>query len=128
MIEQADDAESPVTITVSRVIKPGREADYETWIKEAVKVADSFPGFLGVSHLKPARETGGEYVSIYRFDNYRHLRKFQNSSQRTELLEKLEDIVVGEPKFKHVTGLEAWFQLPEVPAAATPSPHRMRQF
>ncbi|UCH48697.1 MAG: antibiotic biosynthesis monooxygenase [Betaproteobacteria bacterium] len=127
MNETADNAEGPITITVSRRVKPGREGDYESWSKEIISVGATFPGFLGVNVLKPARETGGEYVSIYRFDTYAHAREFQNSSQRAQLLKKLEDedIVEGEPSIKHVTGLETWFELPEVPASATPSPHRM---
>lgn len=127
MNEHADNAEVPITIAISRKVKPGREADYESWIKEVIKVAATFPGYLGGDILKPARETGGEYVSIYRFDSYGHAREFNDSSQRAELLEKLQtqDIVEGEPEIKHVTGLEAWFELPEVPATATPSPHRM---
>lgn len=127
MTEHADSAEGPITITVSRKVKPGREADYEAWSKEIISAGASFPGFLGVNVLKPAHETGGEYVSIYRFDTYAHAREFQNSSQRAELLDKLEEenIVEGEPEIKQVTGLETWFELPEVPASATPSPHRM---
>jgi antibiotic biosynthesis monooxygenase (ABM) superfamily enzyme len=127
MIEHADNAEGPITITVSRTVKPGREADYEAWSKEIIRAGSAFPGFLGVNVLKPARETGGEYVSIYRFDTYAHGRAFQNSSERAKLLKQLEDrdIVEGEPDIKQVTGLETWFELPEVPASATPSPHRM---
>jgi hypothetical protein len=125
MSEYDDNVECPITITVSRTVKPGREADYEAWSKEIISVASIFAGYLGVNVLRPARETGGEYVSIYRFDTYGHARAFQNSSQRAQLLEKLEDIVEGEPKIKHVTGLETWFELPEVPASATPSMHRM---
>ena len=63
MNEHADNAEGPITITVSRTVKPGREADYESWIKEVIKVAATFPGYLGGNVLKPAREPGGEYVS-----------------------------------------------------------------
>jgi antibiotic biosynthesis monooxygenase (ABM) superfamily enzyme len=127
MMEHSDNAEGPITITVSRKVKPGREAEYESWSKEIISAAATFPGYLGVNVLRPARETAGEYVSIYRFDTYGHAREFQNSSQRAQLLEKLEqkDIVEGESNIKHVTGLETWFELPEVPASATPSPHRM---
>lgn len=127
MTEISDSCEGPITITVSRKVKPGREAEYESWSKEIISAATTFPGFLGVDVLKPARETGGEYVSIYRFDTYGHAREFQNSRQRAQLLKKLEakNIAEGKPNIKQVTGLEAWFELPEVPASATPSPHRM---
>lgn len=127
MTEHADSAEGPITITVSRKVKPGREAEYESWSKEIINAATAFPGYLGVNVLRPARETAGEYVSIYRFDTYGHAQEFQNSRQRNQLLKKLEDedIVEGETDIKHVTGLETWFELPEVPASATPSPHRM---
>ncbi|MGB0671750.1 MAG: hypothetical protein ACPGNT_09660 [Rhodospirillales bacterium] len=40
---------------------------------------------------------------------------------------QLEDlgIVEGEAKLHRVTGLEFWFDLPEVPVASKPSPHKM---
>lgn len=116
--------EGPVTVSLARRPRPGREADYETWISGVVAEASAFPGHQGASVLRP-RRPGGEYVIIYRFDSYAHCKGWEDSPQRAAWLEKLAGLVEGEDAVKRVTGLESWFDLPEVPAAKTPAPHKM---
>ncbi|MGC2856261.1 antibiotic biosynthesis monooxygenase [Novispirillum sp. DQ9] len=116
--------EGPVTVSLARRPRPGREADYEAWISGVIAAASPFPGHQGASVLRP-RAPGGEYVIIYRFDTYAHCRAWEESAQRAEWLAKLDDMVEGDAAVKRVTGLETWFDLPEVPAAAKPAPHKM---
>lgn len=116
--------EGPVTVSLARRVRPGREAEYEAWISGVVTEADRFPGHLGASVLRP-RHPGGDYVIIYRFDTYEHCRAWEDSPERGRWLERLDGLVEGDPQVKRVTGLETWFDLPEVPAAKTPSPHKM---
>lgn len=116
--------EGPVTVSLARRVQPGREADYEAWISGVIAEADGFPGHQGVNVLRP-RAPGGEYVIIYRFDTYAHCKAWEESPERAGWLERLEGMVVGEPEVKRVTGLETWFDLPEVPAAKKPPPHKM---
>lgn len=116
--------EGPVTVTLVRRVRPGREADYEAWISGVIAAAGDFPGHHGAHVLRP-RGAGGEYVLIYRFDTYEHCRAWEESAVRAAWLDKLGDIVVGDTRVKRVTGLETWFDLPEVPVAAKPPPHKM---
>lgn len=125
MDSEKDRGAEAVTVSIARKVTPGREADYEAWIKGISGVAATFPGHLGVNILRPARETEGKYVTIYRFASWEDCQVFQKSPERAEWLERLDDIVEGEAEFKRVTGLEFWFDLPEVPVAAQPSPHKM---
>lgn len=117
--------EGPVTVTLARQVRPGREADYEAWISGVVEEASHFAGHQGASVLRP-HGAGGDYVIIYRFDSYAHCKAWEDSPQRARWLDRLGDMVVGEPSVKRVTGLETWFDLPEVPAATKPPPpHKM---
>ncbi len=116
--------EGPVTVSLARRVKPGRETDYEAWVSGVVAEASVFPGHRGASVLRP-RQAGGEYVIIYRFDTYAQCRAWEESPQRAAWLDKLEGVIEGDPEVKRVTGLETWFDLPEVPAAKSPSPHKM---
>lgn len=116
--------EGPVTVSLARRVRPGREADYEAWISGVIAEADAFPGHQGASILRP-RRPGGEYVIIYRFTTYAHCRAWEESAERARWLERLGDMVEGEPQVKRVTGLETWFDLPDVPATVKPSPHKM---
>lgn len=118
-------AEGPITVSIARKVKPGREKDYEAWVSGISAAASRFAGHMSVNVLKPGAATGGDYVIIYRYDSYAHCRAWEDSAERAEWVAKLGDIVEGEAAVKRVTGLEFWFDLPEVPAAAHPSPHKM---
>ena len=122
---ECDDQEGPVTVTVSRRVKPGREAGYEAWLKHISGVAGRFPGHMGVNVIRPDGVRHKDYVTIVRFDSYRHLRHWEESPERAELIGQLEGLVAGEARVQRVTGLEFWFTLPEAPAASPPSPHKM---
>jgi hypothetical protein len=74
--------QDPVTLTVSRRVKRGREAEYETWLKGINQVAASFPGFCGVNVIRPSSNGQGEYVSIFRFDSYTNLKAWEESEIR----------------------------------------------
>lgn len=117
--------QGPVTVSIARRIKPGREKDYEAWVSGVTGAVSSWPGYQGVSILRPAAATDYAYVTIYRFENYQQCHAFEVSEARKRWLETLDDLVEGETAVKKVTGLEFWFDLPEVPAEAKPSPHKM---
>nr|AFP97335.1 uncharacterized protein [Arhodomonas sp. Seminole] len=123
--EKQPGEEGPVTVTVARRVRPGRETDYEHWVSGIIHAAERYPGHLGAYVLRPSAHTDNEYVLIYRFDTYAHCRAWERSEERQRWIEQLDDMVEGEAAIKKVTGLEFWFDLPEVPAAAKPSPHKM---
>jgi antibiotic biosynthesis monooxygenase (ABM) superfamily enzyme len=117
--------EGPVTVSISRRIKPGREADYEAWVHGIIAAASPFPGHQGVNILRPSKQTDGQYVLIYRYDTWAHCDNWEQSDIRAEWIARLDDMVEGEAQTKRVTGLEFWFDMPEIPAAKTPSKHKM---
>jgi len=117
--------EGPVTVSISRRVKPGREADYESWLHGIIAAASAFPGHQGVNILRPSSQTGGRYVLIYRFDSWAHCEDWENSVTREDWGARLDGMVEGETHTKRVTGLEFWFDLPEVPAAAHAPRYKM---
>lgn len=116
-------ADGPVTISIVRTVAPGREAEFEAWVKGITAEALTFPGHMGVNVIKP-RPPSREYVTIFRFDNCAHLEAWKHSPVREAWLHRLEGIIEGEPQERKGTGLEFWFSLPELPVAH-PSPHKM---
>lgn len=109
--------EGPVTVSISRRVKPGAEAQYETWLHGIIEAASDFPGHMGVNILRPSGKTDGRYVLIYRFDSWAHCEAWERSDTRKHWTDQLAAIVEGQAETRRVTGLEAWFDLPEVPAA-----------
>ena len=124
-VEPMNDTEESVTVSVSRKVRLGREADYGKWVKDVMAEASHFEGHMGANVLRPSEGGQGEYVLIYRFDSYAHAAAWENSPQRERHLAALEELVEGEGKRKKVTGLEFWFDLPSVPVSAHPSKFRM---
>lgn len=117
--------EGPVTVSVSRKVKPGSEAEYEQCVSDLVSAAADFKGHQGATILRPSSATNDEYVIIYRFDNYTNCQGWEQSEVRAQLLKNLEGLVEGEASTQQGTGLEFWFTLPELPAHKPPSPHKM---
>ncbi len=117
------DQSGPVTVSVARTIVPGREADYEDWLRGITEQALQFPGHMGVNVIRPTRGSR-EYVTIFRFDSYEHSRRWEDSDVRRRWLERLHGIIEGPGAVRKGTGLEFWFSLPELPATH-PSPHKM---
>jgi len=122
---ECDDQEGPVTVSVSRQVIPGQEATYESWLRQISTVASGFPGHMGVNFIRPDGAQQKEYVSIFRFDTYRNLAGWENSQERHEMMDQLQGVVAGEAQVQKATGLEFWFNLPEVPVTKAPSPHKM---
>jgi len=106
----------PLTVVVTWRIRPGRESEFETWRREIAAAALEFPGHLGINVLRPG-VTPGEYVVIFRFDSYEHLRAWQESDVRRELLKKAEPFREKKPTYRLESGLEFWFAPPGVPAS-----------
>ncbi len=106
----------PLTVVVTWRIRQGREKDFEAWRREISAAALEFPGHMGINVIRPAA-TPDEYVVIFRFDTYEHLRAWQESDIRRELLKKAEAFREREPTYRLETGLEFWFAPPGVPAS-----------
>jgi uncharacterized protein len=108
----------PVTVTVARRVAPGREADFERWYDGIIAAASTFPGFLGAGALRPHR-AGQDWHVVYRFCSPAALRRWEESTQRREWLERGEHLM-AETGVQRVTGLETWFALPGRTAPAPP--------
>ena len=116
-------SEGPVTVAVSRVIKPGAEAAFETWLAGVCRVATGFEGHMGVSVLRPPAG-GRKFVLIFRFDTLEHLARWNESAERAEWLARAEPLTSGQPTLEVTTGLEHWFTLPDA-GLAPPARHKM---
>jgi uncharacterized protein len=120
-----DDSEGPVTTTVTRRIKPGHETAYEAFLEGIIAAASRFPGHLGVEVFRPATAAAGEYRIVYRFDTAGHLRRWLDSDEHTDWLQRAQPHVAGPMRTEFLTGLESWFTLPEQPGLPAPPPYKM---
>ena len=114
-----------VTTLVTRRVRPGREADYEAWLKEISLVARSFPGQLGVVMLGPHGPSPVSYSAIFSFDTTDHLAAWMRSAERREGLARAGDLVLDDGDVETLTGLEPWFVLPDRGVAQPPPKWKM---
>ncbi|QDS32556.1 antibiotic biosynthesis monooxygenase [Brevibacillus brevis] len=108
------DAGGPVTTIVTWNIQEGREKPFEEWRYEIEAAAIKFPGHLGVNLIVP-NNGSREYTVIFRFDTYEHLRAWQESDIRRDLLKKAERFQATNPTYKTASSLAYWFVTPETP-------------
>lgn len=106
----------PLTVVVTWRVRKGCEREFEAWRHEIAAAALKFPGHMGVNVILPS-VAEREYVVIFRFDTYEHLRAWQESGIRRELLKKAEPFRDSEPSYRLESGLEYWFAPPGVPAS-----------
>ena len=81
-LDTTREATQPVTVVVTRRVKPGREAAYEAWLERLIREASVLPGYLGTNVQRPAATGPREYTSVFRFDSVEHLRAFEDSDLR----------------------------------------------
>jgi hypothetical protein len=115
----------PVTVVVSRVVKPDCIPAFEEWVSGITHESSTFDGYLGSDVVRPHDPSNPTYITIFKFDTYPHLRAWADSPNRARWVEKVRPMTVGEADVKKITGLEYWFTLPDRAAVMPPPRHKM---
>ncbi|MGA8117394.1 MAG: hypothetical protein WCA46_27475 [Actinocatenispora sp.] len=108
----SSDDDEPVTVTVTRVVRPGKEREFARWADEVDSAAARFDGHLGGIRLHDAQ---GVNHLVYRFDSAANLHAWEESTVRSELIEQGDR--VSDPRRSTVSGLDNWFHVPGPTAA-----------
>lgn len=117
--------DEPVTVVVTRRVKPGREAAYEAWLERLIQRASSMRGYLGASVQRPREGEPPVYTSVFRFDGVETLRAFETSDLRRNALAEVTGLVESDAVWSRLTGLELWFTPPAGTVVPQPSRFRM---
>ncbi len=115
----------PVTIFVSRIALPGKEAELEAWMREVRAAAIQFPGYVSSRWLES--EDGvkpGEFEVVFTFDSAENFNRWNESDERKALYARLSGLV-AEQKIRKISGLEPWLDI--VPAQMEP-PQKWKMF
>lgn len=123
MNEQQEDP--PVTVVISRRVKPGCEAAFEKFISGITAAAMTFEGHLGTNIFRPSTPEDNEYKIIFKFDRASNLRAWQESECRRQWLARAESLRLARPTVKVITGLETWFTLPSPRPIIPPPRYKM---
>ncbi|MES9829664.1 MAG: antibiotic biosynthesis monooxygenase [Candidatus Thiodiazotropha sp.] len=113
------ESDPPVSIMMSRMPLPGKEQEFETYLNGITEAAQRQPGHLGVSIIRPSGQERNYYI-LFKFDRRSNLEHWEKSDERARW-RSIAKQVSEKPKRHMVTGLEAWFTLPDQ-AMLTPPP------
>jgi uncharacterized protein len=108
-----------VTIVVSRIVFPGREKEYDAWVRQLVAAAAEAPGNTGVTTLIPQKGKGPLYHVVFRFKDQASVDAWENSPIRLRLTGEADQF--SRYQRQAGTGLETWFTIPDCPSLETPS-------
>lgn len=112
-------AAAPISRIAKRKAKPGCEAAYEAVVRGMFAETGKFPGFLGAD-LIPPRAPDDVYQVVMRFASQADLDRWDASEARQQWHERLSTVADGDPDYRLLTGLEAWFTLPTAPGNRPP--------
>jgi len=117
--------DEPVTVVVTRKVRPGHEAAFEAWLAGIGEEAAKFPGLLGRKIIRPEDHQHPEFVSVFKFDSYGSLKRWTESEERRRWLEAVRPHTLDEHKDTILSGLETWFTLPHRPDLPPPPRYKM---
>ncbi len=106
----------PIHIAITRRVRPGCEAEFQAALREFFQASFAHGGVLGASMLTPPPGSDSREFGI--------LRTFANETERDALYEspmfktweqRASTLTEGEPEYRELHGLEAWFRSPRNP-------------
>ena len=110
-----------VTEVISRNIAAGHEKDYDNWLQRFMISERQFPGYLGTTIIAPGGKTSSLRYVINRFADQASLDAWEKSEIALSLIEEVSKFST----LQRVTGLETWFNLPDLKAIGAPPKWKM---
>jgi NhaA family Na+:H+ antiporter len=99
--EERDDP--AVTVSIIFQVRPGREPDFERFLRGISDAVSEFPGFVGVRVFRPTRGQS-QYRIVLRFDRESNLRRWQESEERRIWYARGEELAEEAPTVEDITG------------------------
>jgi antibiotic biosynthesis monooxygenase (ABM) superfamily enzyme len=117
---KAGEQTSEVTAVVNIKINPGCEKEYDEWLRGFLVLVKKVPGYLGTTTINETGTDSSARHIIHRFRDKVSLEAWENSQELHELAE--EGNKYSTPYLQKATGLETWFNIPDLKANVTPPP------
>jgi antibiotic biosynthesis monooxygenase (ABM) superfamily enzyme len=106
----------PIHIAITRRVRPGREAEFQQALLEFMQASFSHHAVLGANMLVPLPGSASREFGILRsFHNEQEREAFYNSPLFKAWEERARTLTEGEPVYRKLNGLEAWFRSPQNP-------------
>jgi uncharacterized protein len=103
--------QSVVVCVIRHTVIPGKDREYEAWLREIVPIAGNAEGHLGVNVIRPHTESR-TYTIVLHFDTLEHLQHWLVSGVWKPLILKVQHLLQDGEEVEIQTGLEFWFRPP----------------
>ncbi len=102
---------SGIHCAITRVVREGKEAEFEEAIKRFVARSMGHYGTTGAHLLRPTDASRPrEYGILRSFGSEEHMADFYSSNLFADWQAEVADLVEGEPVYRKLHGLEAFFR------------------
>jgi hypothetical protein len=106
----------PIHIAITRRVRPGCEAEFQQALREFFQTSFAHGGVLGASMLTPPPGSDSREFGILRtFADEKERDAFYESPMFKAWEERARTLTEGEPEYRQLHGLEAWFRSPGGP-------------
>lgn len=106
----------PIHIAVIRRVRPGLEAEFQQALREFIQESFGHSGVLGAGMFVPMPGSDShEYGVLRSFRNEQERDDFYKSPLFKAWQERVKSLTEGEPVYRKLHGLEAWFRNPAQP-------------
>lgn len=108
-----NDAKHPISVLAKMRIKVGAEEGFGQWIRDITETqTKSYAGYLGSEVIRPMNcDHEREYIAIFRYDTYDHLKAWMTSATRRTYMERVQKYL-EEPLLVTYHSLQHWFVRP----------------
>src|SRR5438128_3494793 len=106
----------PIHIAITRRVRPGCEAEFQRALRDASRASCTHGGVLGAYMLVPPPGSESREFGILRtFHDGKERDAFYDSPMFKAWDERARTLTEGEPVYRQLHGLEAWFRSPHNP-------------
>ncbi|PYJ59556.1 MAG: antibiotic biosynthesis monooxygenase [Verrucomicrobia bacterium] len=106
----------PAHIAITRRVRPGCEAEFQAALREFLQTSFAHDGVQGASMLTPPLGSDSrEYGILRTFASEQERDAFYASPMFKAWEERARTLTEGEPVYRQLHGLEAWFRSPQNP-------------
>ncbi|HTI69167.1 MAG TPA: antibiotic biosynthesis monooxygenase [Candidatus Limnocylindria bacterium] len=104
----------PIHVAITRQVRPGREAEFQQALREFFQESFAHGGVLG-THLiaPPPGSDSREYGILRTFSDEAERDAFYKSAMFETWETRARTLTEGEPVYRQMHGLEAWFRASE---------------
>lgn len=104
-----------VHIAIIREVCEGKEAEFETELRQFLSQSLGVPGVMGTHIVAPPDSGNREFGILRTFSSEKAMKEFYASRLFLDWDRKVRPLTVGEPEMRRLHGLEAWFRTTGTP-------------